>query len=135
MNIINFKNENLRLLIGYVFFAGIATIADIGLLFILTEFFNVWYFYSAAISYSVGMVGNYSLNKYFNFKNKSNKIIQQFGLFVFIALIGLILNQLILYLLVEFASLWYISAKIISLFIVLIWSFYGHKKLTFKVFS
>jgi putative flippase GtrA len=71
------------------------------------------------------------LNKIFNFKNKSKKIAQQFGLFAIVALIGLGLNQLIIWLLVEFGNLWYMSAKLISIVIVMLWSFYGHKKLTF----
>ena len=58
----------------------------------------------------------------------------QFGLFAIVALVGLGINQFLLYSLVEFAKLWYISAKIIAIFIGLLWSFYGHKKLTFNVF-
>jgi len=128
------QNQGIKLFVGYVILAGFATLVDLGLLYSLTEFFHIWYFYSAAFSYFVGMITNYSLNKYLNFRNKSKKIIPQFGLFATVALIGLGLNQLILYLLVEFAKLWYMFAKFIAIFIVMGWSFYGHKKLTFRVF-
>lgn len=120
-----------KLFIGYVLFAGIATLVDLGLLYFLTSFINLHYLVSGAISYICGMITNYSLNKLFNFKNKSKKIAQQFGLFAFIALIGLGLNQLILWLLVEFGNLFYMYAKLISIVLVMLWSFYGHKKLTF----
>lgn len=128
------QNEDIKLFIGYVLFAGFATLVDIGLLYSLTEFFHVWYLYSAAFAYFMGMVTNYLLNKYFNFRNKSKQIVMQFGLFSIVALVGLGINQLLLYSLVEFAKLWYISAKIIAIFVGLIWSFYGHKKLTFSIF-
>lgn len=121
----------MRLFIGYVFFAGIAALVDLGLLFSLTEFIGFHYLISAALSYTCGMITNYSLNKVFTFKNKNKKIVQQFGLFVFVALIGLGLNQLILWLLVEFVGLWYMLAKLISISIVMFWNFYGHKKITF----
>lgn len=127
--------KNLKLFIGYVICGGFATVVDIGFLYGFTEFLGIWYFYSAALSYFMGMLTNYSLNRYFNFKNKSKKIVQQFGIFASVALIGLLLNQFLLYSLVEWASLWYIYAKFISTFLVMLWSFYGHKKFTFEVFK
>lgn len=127
--------QNIRLFLRYVVFAGFATLVDLGILFALTEWAGLWYFYSAAISYIVGMLTNYTLNKYLNFKNKSKKIIQQFGLFALVALVGLGFNQLILYFLVEAVGLWYMLAKCLAVLAVMFWSFYGHKKLTFRVFS
>ena len=125
--------ENASLLIGYIIFAGIATIVDFSLLYSLTEFFYVHYFTSAAFAYMGGMITNYTLNKIFNFKNKSKKIFKQFALFMTVALTGLILNQLIIYVLVEYFQFWYMIAKLVSVGIVMIWSFIGHKLLTFKV--
>ena len=133
-NIMNEESgrNNLTLFYYYVIFAGIATLVDLSLLYSLTEFGNVWYFHSAIIGYSAGMIVNYVLNKYFNFKNYSKRIVSQFGIFTAVAMVGLGLNQLIIYLLVEFADVWYMAAKIIAIGIVMFWSFFGHKQLTFK---
>ena len=125
--------SEVKLFGGYVIFAGIATLVDLGLLYSLTTLIGLHYFISSALAYTFGMITNYSLNKVFNFKNKNKKIAQQFGLFVFVALIGLCLNQLIIWLLVEFVKLWFMFAKLISIIIVMLWSFYGHKKLTFGI--
>lgn len=125
------ENSNFKLFIGYMMCASTATLIDIGLLYCFTEFLQIWYFYSAAISFISGIVINFSMNKHYNFKNRSKRIAPQFGIFASVALIGLALNQIILYTLVEFADLWYILAKIISILIVVIWSFYGHKRFTF----
>lgn len=127
------NHPEVKLFSGYVVFAGIATLVDLGLLYFLTAFIGFHYLISAALSYTCGMITNYSLNKTLNFKNKSKKIARQFGLFAFVALIGLALNQLILWFLVEFADLFYMYAKLISIVIVMLWSFYGHKKLTFRL--
>jgi len=127
------EKENTRLFIGYVFFAGFAALIDLGVLYFLTETIKLWYFYSAGASYILGMIINYALNKYFNFANKSKRTIIQFTLFFSVALTGLILNQLIIYVIVEFTGLHYLTAKIISLIIVMFWSFYGHKKITFGI--
>lgn len=128
------QKEDIKLFVGYILFAGFATLVDLGLLYSLAEFFHIWYLYSAAFAYLIGMVTNYLLNKYFNFENKSKQIFMQFGLFAIVALVGLGINQLVLYSLVEFAKFWYMSAKVVAILIGLIWSFYGHKKLTFNIF-
>ena len=120
-----------RLFVGYVIFAGIATLVDIGLLYFFTDIIGIWYFYSALIASTAGMVVNYSLNKYLNFANRSRQIILQFGMFAAVAGVGIFLNQIILYTLVEFAHIYYLLAKIITVFIVMFWSFWGHKRFTF----
>jgi putative flippase GtrA len=127
------NEKNVKVFFNYLIFAGFATLIDLGLLYCLTEFLHVWYFYSTAFAYFVGMVTNYSLNKYLNFKNTSKRIILQFSLFALVALTGLVLNQLILYSFVEFVKLWYMLAKFISIFIVMFWSFLGHSRLTFRL--
>jgi dolichol-phosphate mannosyltransferase len=127
------EDGGLRLFLGYLACAGAATLVDIGLLYALTEMAGLWYLYSAAVSYTAGMVTNYTLNKYLNFKNKSKRILPQFGLFVSVALVGLMLNQVILYLLVRFAGLWYMMAKFMAICMVMVWSFYGHRRFTFRI--
>ena len=116
----------------YFLIAALATIVDMSFLYIFTEFLGIFYFFSAFMSYFLGMITNYSLNKIYNFKCKSKKIIRQFAKFSFVAGVGLVLNQIIIYTLVEFAKMWYMFAKTISVFIVLIWSYNGHKHITFR---
>jgi len=123
--------QKIEQFVYYTFFAGIATIVDVGLLYGFTEFAGISYLISAALSYLFGMATNYSLNKKFTFKNKSRRITLQFSVFMGVALVGLILNLIIMFVLVEFFGLWYMLAKVVSLFIVLMWSYLGHKKITF----
>ena len=129
--VVSMIQRNLGLLIGYVICAGVATLVDMGLLYLLTEYMELWYLYSAAVSYVAGMVTNFTLNKTYNFRNRSRRIGPQFGLFAGVAFIGLVLNQIILYLLVSMAGLWYMYAKVLTVCLVLLWSFYGHKRFTF----
>lgn len=121
-----------KLFVGYVFLAGLAALVDVTTLYLLTNFGHLFYWYSAAISYLVGMLVNFTLNKYLNFKNQSKKILRQGGLFFIVALVGLLLNQLIIYILTEGFGCWYMLSKFVSLVLVMFWSFWGHKNLTFK---
>ena len=126
--------ENTRLVILYVIFAGIATIVDVGLLYIFTSVLGIYYLLSSALSYCAGMLTNYTLNKVLNFRNVSTKIIPQLGVFASVALAGLILNQAIILVLVSRFGIWYIDAKLASVCIVAFWSFWAHKKFTFGLF-
>jgi putative flippase GtrA len=122
-----------RLFALYIVFAGIATIVDFAVLTLLVEKAGMHYLTSAAISYLCGMTINFSLNKFFNFRNKSTRVAHQFGLFAFVALIGLALNQIILYLMVDILGIYYLTGKVVSVAVVMFWSFIGHKKITFSV--
>jgi len=75
--------------VRYIFLAGIATIVDFIVLYSLTEYMHVWYFISSALAYFSGMITNFTLNKIFNFANRSKKIVQQFSIFATVALVGL----------------------------------------------
>jgi len=134
--IINFfKRNNLKLFIGYMICGTIATLVDLGFLYIFTEFFKIWYFYSSFFSYLLGLITSYNLNKHLLFKNKSKQVVKQFSMFTIILLVGLVLNQTILYTLVEVFDLWYVLAKIITAGIVVFWHFFANKNLTFKIFT
>ena len=124
-----------RLFALYVVFAGIATVVDFAVLAALVQFAGVNYMLAAAFSYICGMITNFSLNKFFNFRNKSRAVAMQFGVFIAVALVGLVINQAVIYVLVEFCGVYYLLAKIISVVIVMFWSFFGHKNFTFALFK
>lgn len=118
----------------YIIFAGFATLLDLTTFFVLTTFVGLHYLISNFISILLGITTNYVLNKRYNFNNKSRKYVQQFSLFAFIAIIGLLLSQAIIFGLVEFLYLHPVLAKFISIFIVVIWNFFGHRKLSFGLY-
>jgi len=127
--------KRLRKPLLYIICAGIATLIDLGLLFIFTEFFKIMYLFSATLSYVGGIAINYGLNRKITFKNKSKKIFKQFMLFVFVAIIGLIFTLIFMSIFVEMFDIWYIFAKLITIGLVFIWSYNANNKLTFKIFK
>lgn len=127
------KKEDAKLFSRYLIFAGLSKIVDIGLLFILTEYAKFWYFYSAVIAYIASIFPNFFLNKYYNFNNKNKKVFRQLLLFSTISITGLIINQAIMYVLVEYYNLWYMYAKFIAMVFVMFYNFYGNKFLTFRI--
>ncbi len=93
------------------------------------------------VSFLVAVVNSYLLNKYWTFKEKDkSKDQKQFIKFFFVSFIGLILNNAIIYYLVNIVHpafglspvLWANFAKAIATCAVLFWNFCGFKFLVFK---
>jgi dolichol-phosphate mannosyltransferase len=126
------QNKTLRQFIGFAIVGSIAAGIDLGIMYILTEYLGIWYFYSAIISFSIAIIVNYILNKFLNFKDTDSRIGRQFGMFMGITFVGLIVTQIILYILVTFLSVWYMLAKASAICIVTFFNFYAQRRLTFK---
>jgi dolichol-phosphate mannosyltransferase len=119
--------------IGFFFVVGIlATFVDIGLLYIFTEFLGMWYLYSAAMSYSCGMVVSYTLNKFLVFNDRRRKYMRQFAMFAAVSMSSLILNLYIIYLSVELFSLYYLTGKAIATVCAFFWNYFGQSRITFR---
>jgi putative flippase GtrA len=110
----------------------VSAVVDFGILYLLTDKLGFYYLISATISFIAAASVNYYLNKNWTFK-VSGQLAKQIAFFLLISGSGVLLNNLILFFLVEFGDWWYIYAKIIATCIVTIGNFMGNKYLTFKI--
>ncbi len=125
------KNKATRMLIYYFFLGGITFVVDYALLFLLTEYAGIHYLLSAALAFVAGVIVNYVLNRVFNFKSESEQVLRQFIVFILVSLVGLAINELLLYVFVEQFHIHYLVARPILLVIVAPITFLLHKKFTF----
>lgn len=106
---------------------------DYGLMILLTEIFHVYYLISCMISFTVSVVVNYLLSMRFVFLSKEDMDKRmEFLLFVVLSLIGLGLNQLLMWLLVDKGGLHYMLSKIVVTVIVMVYNFVTRKLLLEK---
>lgn len=120
-------------LFRYTFVGGIAFAIDFGSLYVLTEFFDIYYLVSAAIAFLLGLTTNYSLSVLWVFDKRSVKSRWvEYGIFGFIGLIGLGLNELFIWFFTEEVHLHYLLSKIISTFVVYFWNFFARKLTLFS---
>lgn len=126
------KQQDLKQFLKFCIVGTVGTAIDFSLLYLLVEFAHVWYLLAATISFIVAVINNYIFNKFWTFKDRDKDFLRQFGRFLVVSIIGLGLNVLILYVLVEFAGMWYILAKVLATGVVLIWNFFANKYWTFK---
>ncbi len=125
------KNHDTRIqFFRYIFVGGAATIVDMGSLYILTSIMGLNYLISAAIAFILGVATNYLLCIVWIFES-TGRVKKEIILFVVIGVGGLILNEVIIWLLVEEAKLYYMLAKAVAVVIVLVWNFGMRKKYVF----
>lgn len=114
------------------FVGAIATVADMGLLYILTDFAHIHYLISTGIAFILGTIVNYILSIFWVFKEKKLKSkAAEFIIFSIIGVIGLLLNELFMWLFTDIAGLHYLLSKIIATIIVFLFNFLTRKKFLF----
>ncbi len=128
----NRTNSTLIQLLRYTFVSGIAFIFDFGLLYILTEFINVYYLVSAAIAFLLGLIINYFLSVTWVFEKRPVKSKWlEFTIFAVIGIVGLALNELFIWGFTDIANLHYLQSKIMSTVFVFLWNFFARKHALF----
>lgn len=107
---------------------GTAFIIDYALLYICTEYLGIYYFISSIISFSVSTIFNYIASIYWVFDvNKEKSQSRNFILFVGLSIVGLGINQLIMWFGVEQLHVYYMIVKIGATAIVMVFNFITRK--------
>ena len=117
---------------GVVGVAG--TLIDFGLTFVSKEIFKTSKYVANAFGFGIAATTNYFLNKVWTFENHTNgvgSVAQQYGKFLIVALIGLGLNTLIIYLLTKKRNTNFYIAKAFATGVVLFWNFGANLLFTF----
>lgn len=130
---VNETNNIITQLFRYGIVGGVSFIVDYGLLYVFTELFHFHYLISASLSFIAGLVVNYSISirwifKYSKLKNRS----AEFTIYGIIGIVGLFLNNFLMYILTDFFHIHYMFSKLISATIVLGWNFIGRRVILFK---
>jgi putative flippase GtrA len=120
-------------LIRYVFVGGFAFVVDYGLLLVLTELGHFHYLISATISFIAGLIVNYIIStKWIFTKSKISSTTIEFMIYSIIGVIGLLLNDLLMYFFTEWIHIHYLVSKLITAAIVMGWNFIGRRTILFN---
>ena len=117
----------------YLVVGFLAFVVDFGLLYLLTEFAGIHYLISAAIAFLFGLLVNYCLSRLWVFNRRTLKnVTMEIVVFTGIGIVGLGLNEVIIWFAREKSHFHYLIAKAISAGIVLIWNFGARKLALFR---
>jgi len=111
----------------------LGTLINIGVLYLFTEFFGVYYVISAIFAFIIAATSNFFFNKVWTFKERiSDSIAKKYASFFAVSVTALLVNLFFLYLFTEFFGVYYILSQIIAIGISLIINFLGNKIWTFR---
>lgn len=122
-------NKLVNKIIKFIIVGGIATIIDFVCLYIFKEFLNIDVIIANTLSFIISVTYNYiaSITWVFDVNKNKNKNVQ-FILFIVFSIVGLIINNVILYILTDKLNIYYLISKVIATIIVMIFNFITRKK-------
>lgn len=121
-------------LMRYFFVGGLAAVVDFTLFVLLTKYLHVAWFWSAIISFTAATLANYVLSVRFVFKSgaRFSRKHHEMMLVFLVSLIGLSINQLVLWLCIEEKQMKPLIAKIVGTGVVFFWNYAARRYFVFK---
>ena len=104
---------------------------DFGITFLTKEKLRINKYVANSLGFIFAASSNYLLNKFWTFEDTNPEALVQYSKFILIALIGLGVNNLIVYLLINKKGTKFYLAKLIAIGVVVIWNFIANYNFTF----
>ena len=110
---------------------GTGVVVDFGITFLFKEKLKLNKYIANSLGFMAAASTNYLLNRWWTFRSQDPEVAQQYVQFVGISAIGLILNNIIIYLLNDKARLNFYLSKLIAIGLVTLWNFFMNYYFTF----
>lgn len=117
----------------FVFVGALNTAVDLGIFLFLNNLMVVHYIYCQIGGYSAGVFNSFIWNKYWTFQQpkKNQSLLSQFGKFLLVNGVSLLLTLIGLAILIDFWAVPAIAAKLLILFLSQLVNFAGYRFLVF----
>ena len=130
---IKFVVETNTQIILYFITGILAYVTNLGSYAFLIYVINMWYVEAAIISFLLGGIVSFILQKLWTFKNFSKTdALLQLSLYTILVILNSIINSLIIFSLVEVLSVHKLVANLISTLFILVWNFFIYKYIVFR---
>lgn len=110
---------------------GSGVVIDFGVTYICKEFLRINKYIANSLGFIFAATSNYFLNRIWTFESHDPRITRQYFTFFFIAVAGLAINNLIVYLLNDRLGVKFYLAKLIATIGVTVWNFFMNYYFTF----
>ena len=133
MTILGPNNRTARQLLKTVAASQAAFWLDFGILALLTEVVGLHYLASAAFSFLAGTTLSYVLSIVWVFDTRRfSSVAVEYALFVLVGIVGLGLNEGLLWVFTEPLGLHYLVSKVVAATLIFGWNFAARKLLLFR---
>jgi putative flippase GtrA len=116
----------------YCLVSGFAFLVDIGVLWILVQYFSWWYLAAATASFLSGIVLGYvlSIRMVFNYRRLKDQRIE-FLSFAAIGGVGLAINAAVMFAAVKYFGFYYLLAKCVAAGFTFMFNFFVRRQMLF----
>lgn len=118
--------------IRYGIVAVIAQLFDITIFYSLTTFLGAYYLFAGVMGFSIALSLNYWLSKRWVFASQITVSRQRLGVFLAVAVLGLVMTIFLLWFFTEILGIYYLYSKIVAIVIVFWWNFFARKYFVFN---
>lgn len=105
---------------------------DFAFTYIGKEYLKWQKYLSNTIGFLIAVCSNYAFNRYWTFDSQNPKIGREFSAFVFVSLIGLVINNGVLWLVHQHLKVPFYYAKLVAIGVTVVWNFFGNLCFTFN---
>ncbi|MFN0036135.1 MAG: GtrA family protein [Saprospiraceae bacterium] len=115
---------------GIVGASGVAV--DFGVTWLLKEHLRLNKYAANSAGFACAVLSNYALNRWWTFHSADPNVGTQFAKFAVVALVGLGMNNAIIYFLSERRGVKFYPSKLVATGVVMLWNFGANYFFTFK---
>jgi putative flippase GtrA len=108
------------------------TAIDFGVTYSFKEWLKTNKFLANSIGFSVAVTTNFIFNRYFTFQSQSPDVWGQYLKFCLIGVVGLAMNNAIIFLFDKKYNLGFYASKLAATLLVMLWNFGANFLFTFK---
>ena len=119
--------------VKFAFVGVINTLINMGVLYILVNYFSVYYMVAAILAFLVAVTNSFIMNTLWTFKSDiADKTHSKLSKFFLISTIAALFNLLFLYIFTEFLGIWYMLSQLFAIVLTLLINFIGNKLWTYR---
>jgi putative flippase GtrA len=126
-------NTVVREAFRYCLVSGFAFLVDIGVLWILVQYFSWWYLAAATASFLSGIVLGYvlSIRMVFSYRRLEDRRRVEFLSFTAIGGVGLAINAAVMFAAVKYFGIYYLLAKCLAAGFTFLFNFFTRRQMLF----
>lgn len=107
-------------------------VIDFVITYICKEYLKWQKYLSNTLGFLVAVCSNFTLNRSWTFESQNPAIGEELVAFIFVSLIGLVINNIVIWLLHKHLNIYFYYAKLVATGITVIWNFFANLCFTFN---
>ena len=111
---------------------GIGVVIDFGFTWLLKEKLKTHKYLANSVGFMLAASSNWILNRIWTFKNDDPDMLLQYGKFIGVSVVGLLIHNFIVYIFHDKRSMNFYLAKVIAVGVVMFWNFGANYLYTFN---